>query len=144
MNGQKQETAPSRVLALDYGSVHTGAAISDPSATIARPLPEIKEAAGADGLASIARTVTEESVGLIVVGMPVSLSGEKGAQAQETQRFIDALREHVSVPVVSFDERFTSTIAGARGRDSSASEHSLAAAVLLEGYLGSNEYRNRN
>jgi putative Holliday junction resolvase len=130
------------VLALDYGSVHTGAAISDPSATIVRPLPEIKDAAQPEGLASIVRLVSEEGAGLIVVGMPVSLSGELGEQAQETERFVEALTREVDVPVVSFDERFTSTIAGARGRYSSASEHSLAAAVLLEDFLGSSEYRS--
>ena len=133
-----------RVLALDYGRVHTGAAISDPTGTIARPLDDFKNAGTPDGLKKINSLVARESVGLVVVGMPVSLSGGMGGQAHDTAEFVRALSQKLPVPVVTRDERFTSKIADHKARFSSASRHSLAASILLEEYLGSSEFRRRS
>ena len=132
-----------RVLALDYGRAHTGVALSDPTGIIARPLDEIGEAAAPAGIRRIAGLVRSEAVGSVIVGMPVSLSGGRGAQAAETETFIEALREAVGVPVYPWDERFTSKIAGRRRTGSGVSGHSLAASYLLEDYLGSAAYRSR-
>ncbi len=136
-------TSNLRVLALDYGRVHTGVAISDRTGTISRPLEEIGEAASPDGLRHIAGLVQSEGVGSVIVGMPVSLSGEAGGQAAETEAFLVELRRAVSVPVYPWDERFTSKIAGRRGRGAAASSHSLAAGFMLEDYLGSEAFRRR-
>lgn len=132
-----------RVLALDFGRVHTGAAISDPTGTLVRPLGEIAKAGTPDGLKRVAAAVDHEGAGLVVVGMPVSLGGGLGRQARETEEFIMALQAALQVPVIRWDERFTSKIAGARCRYSGASTHSLAACVLLEDYLSSAAYRRR-
>lgn len=126
---------PGRILALDYGSVHTGAAVCDPGGTIVRPLPEVKEAASTAGLAAIAGLARSEEAVMVIVGMPVSLSGEHGGQARETAAFIEQLRSVLSLPVKAWDERFTSKIARERGRGSSAPGHSIAACCLLEDYL---------
>ncbi|MHB1389796.1 MAG: Holliday junction resolvase RuvX [Thermoleophilia bacterium] len=126
-----------RVMGLDYGKAHTGVAVSDPTGTIVRPLPDIDTAGTPDGLNRVAALVSTESAGLVVVGMPISLAGSPGAQAHETMAFIDLLKSRLTVPVASWDERFTSKIASARGRFSNASSHSLAACVLLEDYLDS-------
>ena len=68
-----------RLLALDYGRVHTGVALSDATATIVRPLDAVTEAATPDGLKKIAdHCRTENGADAVVVGMPVSLSGEHG------------------------------------------------------------------
>jgi putative Holliday junction resolvase len=69
----------------------------------------------------------------VVVGLPRSLSGQEGEQAQEARRFVDRLREVVDVPVVVYDERFTTTLARQSG--GRASEDSRAAAHLLTAYL---------
>jgi putative Holliday junction resolvase len=69
----------------------------------------------------------------IVVGLPLTLRGEHGAQARETEAFVNALRARVTVPIESFDERFTTALA-ARGT-SAMSEDARAAAHLLESYL---------
>lgn len=130
------------MIALDYGKVHTGAAISDPSGTIVRPLPELRDAATDRGLAAVAELVSRENAVMVVVGMPVSLSGERGAQAEETAGFISELTALLPVRVVAWDERFTSKIARERGRGSAAAEHSIAACCLLEDYLSSAEYIN--
>lgn len=132
-----------RVLALDYGSAHTGVAISDPTGTISRPLAEIDKAGSPAGLGQIAELVRGVEAGSVIVGMPVSLSGEHGVQAAETEAFIADLKRAVSVPVYPWDERFTSKIAGRRGKRQGVSSHSLAASCLLEDYLGSAAYRRR-
>ena len=69
----------------------------------------------------------------VVVGMPLTLRGHRGSQAAETTRFVEALREVVDVPVETFDERFTTTIAARTG--GAGDEDARAAAHLLEGYL---------
>ena len=122
-----------KVLALDYGSARTGIAVSDPTGTVARPLGVVEQAATERGLARIVELARREHAEQIVVGLPLTLRGERGAQAKETERFVDALRGAVDVPVETFDERFTTRIAAARGGD--APEDALAAAHLLTSYL---------
>jgi putative holliday junction resolvase len=124
----------SRILALDYGSAQCGCAISDPLGTIATPLDPIAAPASDDGLQQIAALVTENDVERVVVGLPVSLSGEEGLQAAETRRFVERLAGVITVPVETYDERFTSTLA--RRTPGASSEHSRAAAHLLNEYLG--------
>lgn len=133
-----------RIMALDYGRVHTGAAVCDPSGTIVRPLHAIREAASPEGLSKIKSIVKTEEVEGVIVGMPVTLSGERGPQAQETEDFIAVLRSAIDVPVDSWDERFTSKLAALKGRYSESDPHSLAACCLLEDYLGSEEFRRRS
>jgi len=123
-----------KVLALDYGSARTGVAVSDPTGTIARPLEVVERAASDAGLRRLAELVAAEEVERVVVGLPLTLRGERGAQAEETERFVDALRERVDVPVESFDERFTTALAG-QGPPSGAAEDARAAAHLLSSYL---------
>jgi len=123
-----------KVLALDYGSVRTGVAVSDATATLARPLTVVERAATPAGLARLAELVAAEGVDRVVVGLPLTLRGEAGAQAQETARFVEALQDVVDVPVESFDERFTTTLA-ARQPTARAEEDARAAAHLLESYL---------
>lgn len=122
-----------KVLALDYGSARTGVAVSDPTGTLARPLRVVQRAATEDGLAELARLAHEEEAERIVVGLPLTLRGERGEQAAETERFVEALRSAVDVPVELFDERFTTDLA--QQTAGSAPEDALAAAHLLSGYL---------
>lgn len=122
------------MLALDYGSARTGVAVSDATGTLARPVGVVERAAGEAGLRRIAELVAAEGAERVVVGLPLTLKGEHGAQAEETARFVDALREAVSVPVEAFDERFTTALA-ASGPSSRAPEDARAAAHLLESYL---------
>jgi putative transcription antitermination factor YqgF len=123
-----------KVLALDYGAARTGVAISDATGTLARPLTVIERAASEAGLKELAALVAAEGAERIVVGLPLTLRGEEGLQANETALFVDALRAVVDIPVESFDERFTTTLAAA-GPSSRAPEDARAAAHLLESYL---------
>ena len=122
-----------KVLALDYGSARTGVAVSDPTGTVARPLGVVERASTEDGIARLVELAREEGVESIVVGLPVTLRGEHGAQAQETDRFVELLRAAVDLPVESFDERFTTKLAQAD--ETRAEEDAVAAAHLLSSYL---------
>lgn len=123
-----------KALALDYGSARTGVAVSDPTGTVARPLGVVEAAATRRGLEEIVRLAEQERVDRIVVGTPLTLRGERGEQAEETERFIAALRQATAIPVDTFDERFTTSLA-AQGPVTKAPEDALAAAHLLTGYL---------
>jgi putative Holliday junction resolvase len=79
------------------------------------------------------RLVAEEDAEWIVVGLPLTLRGERGEQAAETERFVDALRAAVDVPVELFDERFTTDLA--QQTAGTAPEDAVAAAHLLSGWL---------
>jgi putative Holliday junction resolvase len=122
-----------KVLALDYGSARTGVAVSDPTGTLARPLEVVENASAPEGLRHLADLVEREGVERIVVGLPVTLRGERGAQAEETEAFVSALRGVTEVPVESFDERFTTKLAEAQ--PSEAPPDAVAAAHLLSTYL---------
>ncbi len=122
-----------KVLALDYGAARTGVAISDATGTIARPLGTVAKAASANGLDELGTIVREHGVELVVVGLPLTLRGEHGRQADETQEFVQALRGVVGVPVETYDERFTTALASRGGGESD--EDARAAAHLLESYL---------
>jgi putative holliday junction resolvase len=122
-----------KVLALDYGRARTGVAVSDPTGTIARPLCVIEAAGSGDGLARLAALIGEEGVERVVVGLPLTLRGEHGEQAQETERFIEALNDVTDVPVVTFDERFTTALAEQTAAETP--EDARAAAHLLSSYL---------
>jgi putative holliday junction resolvase len=119
-----------KVLALDYGAARTGVAVSDPTGTLARPLGVIERAGSETGLRELAELVRSEQVERVVVGLPLTLRGERGEQAQETERFAEALSAVLEVPVDRFDERFTTTLAGP-----GAGEDARAAAHLLTSYL---------
>lgn len=122
-----------KVLALDYGSARTGVAVSDPTGTLARPLEVVENASAPAGLRHLADLVEREGVERIVVGLPVTLRGERGAQVEETEAFVSALRGVTEVPVESFDERFTTKLAEAQ--PSEAPPDAVAAAHLLSTYL---------
>lgn len=120
-------------MALDYGSARTGVAVSDPTGTLARPVGIVERAGSATGLGELARLVREEEVERVVVGLPLTMRGAHGEQAAETERFADALRGVVDVPVELFDERFTTDLA--QRTAGAAPEDALAAAHLLSGWL---------
>ena len=119
-----------KVLALDYGSARTGVAVSDPTGTLARPLRVVRGAASDEGLRELADLVRTEEVERVVVGLPLTLRGERGQQVEETERFAAALEAILDVPVERYDERFTTTLAGPGGDDDAR-----AAAHLLTSYL---------
>jgi putative Holliday junction resolvase len=122
-----------RVLALDYGSARCGAAVSDPTGTLATPLEPVLRPATRKGFARLLALARELEAERIVVGLPLSLSGGDSAQTAETRAFAERLQRAVQVPVELYDERFTTRLASHAG--GSASLDSRAAAVLLDEWL---------
>lgn len=134
-----------RILALDHGTVRIGAAVSDELGMLAHPLeflPAEPMAAFLDQLKSLIR---EREVALIIVGMPRNMDGSYGPAAQKVEAFVHLLRETITVPVRTWDERLTTLQAhrmlaesGKREKDRRGKVDSSAAAVLLQSYLDAN------
>ena len=122
-----------KVLALDYGSARTGVAVSDPTGTLARPVGVVEQVGTDAGLERLVELIRLEEPERVVVGLPLTLRGEHGEQARETDAFVERLRAAVGVPVESFDERFTTDLA--EQTPSRAPEDARAAAHLLTSYL---------
>ncbi|HEX5376645.1 MAG TPA: Holliday junction resolvase RuvX [Solirubrobacterales bacterium] len=120
------------MLALDHGTARIGCAISDPSGTLATPMAVIEPPEAR----AVAELVAEHGVELVVVGLPLHLSGEEGSQAALTRTFCGELEAILDVPVETYDERLTTRMAEASRREgATAPPDSIAAAHLLQAYL---------
>jgi putative Holliday junction resolvase len=142
----------SRVLAIDLGTRRIGLALSDPTGTLASPLQVLERAASVgDDHAAIAALVREHDVGLVLVGLPRSLSGTEGAAAGSARSEIGVLGDVLDVPIEPVDERFTTVAAhrllGAAGKRSKQRRETVdaaAAAVLLQGWLDARAAERRS
>ena len=128
-----------RVLALDYGSARCGVAVSDPTGTVASPLPVVERPGTKKGLGRVAGLVRELGAKRVVVGLPLGLSGDDTDQTRETRAWAEQLSERLGgrVPVELYDERFTTRMAERFGGE--GDEDSRAAAHLLESWLTARE-----
>ncbi len=142
------ESSYQRILGVDYGSRRVGLSLSDSLGLIAQPIDALKNDSSLfPGLRQI---VIRENVKLIVVGMPFNLKGQRAQKAVEVQKFIEHLKEELSIKVVTWDERFTTTIAqqtmiamGTKKKERQKKDgriDSMAAAVMLQGYLDSTKH----
>jgi putative Holliday junction resolvase len=132
-----------RVLALDLGTKRIGIAISDVTGTVATPLTVLDRSKSRhhDHL-KIADVVRDEEAALVVVGLPISLSGDEGPAARAARNEATALATLVEVPIETFDERLTTVTAeralseaGVRGRARRQVVDKVAAAVILQAFL---------
>jgi putative Holliday junction resolvase len=131
-----------RHLGLDVGDKLIGVALSDDTATLATGLETIRRVGPKKDLRAIAELVREHDVVEVVVGLPRRLDGTLGPQAQKVVAFMEALRPVVKVPVVPWDERFTSVVAnqalieGERSRrERRALVDKVSAILILQNYL---------
>jgi len=131
-----------RILAIDYGSTRIGLALSDPTGTLARPLPFVSAKADVKLAREIVLLVEKEQVELILLGLPRHMNGSLGEAATLVQAFAGVLGQATSVRIKLIDERL-STVQASRqlqeaGKNTRAQRgriDSEAAAVLLQGYL---------
>lgn len=138
-----------RALGVDLGSKRIGLAVSDRSGTIASPLSVLaRSKSRRHDLAEIARIARDEEAEVIVVGLPLSMSGEHGAAAKAAVKEADRLASVVDVPVEMHDERLTTVTADRRmiEADMRAPERrkvvdKVAAAVMLQAWLDSRRAR---
>jgi len=133
-----------RILAVDHGEKRIGLALSDPTATIASPLTVIKHVSRLMDAAQVANLAHENEVGLIVIGQSFDEEGKPNLAGRRAARFAEALKEQTQVPVVLWDESFSTQDARAArielgvSRKKRAGHHdSLAAVVILQSYLES-------
>jgi putative Holliday junction resolvase len=124
-----------KVVALDYGSARTGVAVSDPTGTLARPVGVVERVGTEAGLERLLNLIRAEDAERVVVGLPLTLHGERGEQAAETEQFVDVLRRALDVPVEGFDERFTTDLAEQDPGSRNLPADARAAAHLLTSYL---------
>lgn len=133
-----------RVMGLDVGSRRIGVALSDPTQLLASPLQTIQAIPPERALAEIARLVEQHDVERLVVGLPLTLSGEIGPQAKQVQAFIDTLQAHLTIPIDVYDERLTTAEAerllieaGLKPAKRKEQIDQVAAMLILQDFLNS-------
>jgi len=136
--------SPGRVAGIDFGTVRIGIALSDPGRTIASPYENYTRRGPEQDARRFGRLVAEQGVTLFVVGLPVHLDGGESAKSTEARRFGQWLAELTGVPVVYFDERFTSSQAeqflleaGLTKKRRKKRMDMLSAQIMLSAYLES-------
>ena len=131
--------AKTRSLGLDIGDRRIGVAMSDPQGILASPLTIINRTDEKSDIAAILAIIDQNQVGVVVVGLPLSMNGSIGSQAEKVQGFTRQLSQHVKVPVEFRDERLTTVTARnlmkMAGKDRRARDDAAAAALILQSYL---------
>ncbi|MBE0447067.1 MAG: Holliday junction resolvase RuvX [Actinobacteria bacterium] len=133
-----------RILALDVGAQRIGVAISDPTGSMAQPLMVLDRSRDGSEIERIVKLAEEYDVAEVVVGLPLSLTGEAGPQVQEVLEYIDELKGRLKVTVKTWDERLTTSFAERALIESDMKRKrrkqivdKVAAALILQGYLDS-------
>ena len=131
----------SRLLGLDVGEKRIGVAVCDETQTLARPLLTLKRASKKEDFAKLAALCHEHAIEKVIVGLPKTLRGEEGPQAQRVRRYAGELQAALGLPIEFWDERFSSVDAQERLASSSRRPRakgeidSAAAAIILQEYL---------
>ena len=132
---------PTRYLGLDIGDRWIGVALSDPLGKLASPLTILKRSDFLADLEAIARIINQHEVKRVIVGLPRSMNGSLGSQAEKVETFTKKLHRHVEIPVEFRDERLTTVSARRMMRASQTKkgkkkrDDAIAAAVILQGFL---------
>lgn len=135
-------TGPTRILAIDPGKVRLGLAVSDPDRSIASPLANYTRRDSVQDAKYLKTLAIEEKIGLILIGLPLYMSGDEGPQAKLARAFGSQVTEWTGLPVRYWDERYTSRFADAILWDAGLTHKKrkerrdqLAAQILLSGFL---------
>jgi len=132
-----------RIIGLDLGEKRIGVAAADDRTPVAVPVGVVE--ADGDAVGAVSRLVEEQGAEEVVIGLPLSMTGAMGPQAQRAMDVVEVLRERLDVPVHTWDERLTTVQAsrslgpsrrGVRERQKGARD-AIAAAILLQAYLDS-------
>ena len=130
------------ILAVDYGKVRTGLAVSDPGERLASPVCVIEERNSQRLAEKIARHAEERKAGQIVLGLPRNMDGSEGESAQNVRNFQQLLQEESGLDVVLRDERGTTitahgylNVTNTRGKKRKSTIDSVAAVIILQDYL---------
>lgn len=136
-------------MALDVGGRRIGVALSDTTRVLASPLTTLRAVPRERALGEIARLAAQHEVAELVIGLPITLSGEIGPQAKLVQEFAEALRQALPLPLHFCDERLTSVAAermmqelGLRPEQRKARIDEVAASIILQDFLDSQRERS--
>ena len=140
-----------RVLGIDYGRKRVGLAVSDEAAFLARPLdPYLRTRSLDRDLQQVAQLAKGFQAETNVVGLPLNMDATKGEMAHEVEAFVEQLRATSGIQVVLSDERLTSAEAervliegNVKRKDRKQLRDGLAAVLILQGYLDSRSYAER-
>lgn len=130
-----------RIVGIDYGEKRIGVAAGDDRTRIALPVDTV-ESRG-DPVGEIEKIAAEQHAEAVVIGLPLSLSGAEGPQAQRVREVVDALAQRLSIPVHTHDERLTTTEAARapgrvrKAKSGAGSRDAVAASIMLQAYLDS-------
>lgn len=134
-----------RLLALDPGEARIGVAVSDDLGLYAHPRPAIRTRSQHEAVVAVQNLVRDEGIAEVVIGLPLTLSGERGHQAEATRPFVEAIRAALTVPVREVDERLSSAQAASTRPELSGRRDgtldSASAAVVLQGVLDARHRR---
>lgn len=133
-----------KIMALDYGEVRIGVAMTDLMRLIASPYETyVRKDLNAD-ISHICSLIRDNSVKTVVVGLPLNMDGTEGERAQKTREFVDLLKTQTNVDFVFQDERLSSVSAeeillegGMKRKDRKQNIDKVAAAIILESFLNS-------
>ena len=133
-----------RILAVDHGEKRIGLALSDPTGTIANPLAVVKHLSRLMDAARVANLAAEHGAEVIVIGQSFDEEGHPNLAGRRAAKFAEALQEQTQIPVVLWDESFSTQDARAArielglSRKKRAGHHdALAAVVILQSYIES-------
>ena len=136
-------------MGLDIGERRIGVALSDPLGIMASALTVIERTTDDAAIKQIVELARQNDVERFVIGLPRSLDGSLGKQAQTVQAFIELLKSHTELPVITWDERFSTVAAektlleaGMKRDKRKRHRDAVAAAFILQGYL--DRERNRD
>lgn len=132
----------SRILGIDYGTVRIGLALSDPTGTLASPLPCWENKSIPQIRTSLAELVQNHGISKIIVGLPRSMDGSYGPAAEKVRSFISQIQPNLEIPIETQDERLTTVQAskqlssmGLSQRDLRMKVDSSSASLILQQYL---------
>jgi len=132
----------SRILGIDYGTVRIGLALSDPTGTLASPLPHWEKKSLREIEASLRQLIQAHEIAKIVVGLPRNMDGSYGPAAEKVRAFISHIQGNLTVPIDTQDERLSTVQAskqlshiGLNQKDLRRKIDSASASLILQQYL---------
>jgi putative Holliday junction resolvase len=135
----------SRFLGIDYGTVRIGLALSDPTGTLASPLPFLENQSPQQVTTALSELIQTHHIVGLVIGLPRNMDGTYGPSAQKVRDFIGQIQKSISLPITPIDERLTTTQAskqlsgmGLNQKQLRKKVDSSSASLILQQYLDRN------
>ena len=132
-----------KILGIDYGEARTGFAVCDKDEIIASPLCVVHEKKLEELIKKTVEIINDNGIEEVVIGNPINMNNTKGEKSVKCELFAEKIREQVKIPVVMRDERLTTVSAHSimnevnkRGKKRKETIDSVAAALILEDYIG--------